>query len=85
MSVAPGARASADVVADLIRLNRNKWKYYQKGVRAMELIVSGLFHHPVRSDCLVRSTLGLSIWVKRSAIVILGLSFIGRVMVILFF
>ncbi len=27
-------------VEDLMKLNRNKWKYYQKGIRAMELILS---------------------------------------------
>lgn len=27
-------------VEDLMKLNRNKWKYYQKGLRAMELILS---------------------------------------------
>ncbi len=32
----------ADTVAELMRLNRNKWKYYQKGLRAMELILSAL-------------------------------------------
>ena len=32
----------ADVVAELMRLTRNKWKYYQKGLRAMELILSAL-------------------------------------------
>jgi len=29
-------------VAELMKLNRNKRKYYQKGQRAMELILSGL-------------------------------------------
>ncbi len=32
----------AGVVADLMRLTRNKCKYYQKGLRAMELILSAL-------------------------------------------
>lgn len=32
----------ADIVAELMRLNRNKCKYYQKGLRAMELILSAL-------------------------------------------
>jgi hypothetical protein len=32
----------ADVVAELMILARNKWKYYQKGLRAMELILSAL-------------------------------------------
>ncbi len=32
----------ADAVAELMRLARNKWKYYQKGLRAMELIMSTL-------------------------------------------
>ena len=32
----------ADAVGELMRLNRNKWKYYQKGLRAMELILSAL-------------------------------------------
>lgn len=32
----------ADTVAELMRLARNKWKYYQKGLRAMELIMSAL-------------------------------------------
>jgi hypothetical protein len=32
----------ADAVADLIKITRNKWKYYQKGLRAMELILSAL-------------------------------------------
>jgi hypothetical protein len=32
----------ADAVAELMRLARNKWKYYQKGLRAMELILSAL-------------------------------------------
>jgi len=33
---------SADLVAELMRLVRNKWKYYQKGLRAMELILCAL-------------------------------------------
>lgn len=32
----------ADAVAKLMRLARNNWKYYQKGLRAMELILSAL-------------------------------------------
>lgn len=32
----------ADAVVELMRLARNKWKYYQKGLRAMELILSAL-------------------------------------------
>jgi len=32
----------ADVVAELMKLNRNKREYYQKGLRAMELILSAL-------------------------------------------
>ena len=32
----------ADNVAELMKLNRNKRKYYQKGLRAMELILSAL-------------------------------------------
>ncbi len=32
----------AHIVAELMRLNRNKRKYYQKGQRAMELILSAL-------------------------------------------
>ena len=32
----------ADAVAELMRLARNKWKYYQKGLRAMDLILSAL-------------------------------------------
>jgi len=32
----------ADVVAELMILGRNKRKYYQKGLRAMELILSTL-------------------------------------------
>lgn len=32
----------ADAVAKLMRLVRNKWKYYQKGLRAMDLILSAL-------------------------------------------
>ena len=32
----------ADAVAELMRLTRNKWKYYQKGQRAMALILSAL-------------------------------------------
>jgi len=32
----------AHIVAELMKLNRNKRKYYQKGQRAMELILSGL-------------------------------------------
>lgn len=32
----------AHIVADLMKLNRNKQKYYQKGQRAMELILSTL-------------------------------------------
>jgi len=32
----------AEAVSKLIRLVRNKWKYYQKGMRAMELILSTL-------------------------------------------
>ena len=32
----------ADMVLDLMRLNRNKRKYYQKGLRAMKLILSAL-------------------------------------------
>lgn len=32
----------ADTVAELMRLTRNKRKYYQKGQRAMELILSAL-------------------------------------------
>lgn len=32
----------ADTVSELIGLARNKWKYYQKGRRAMELILSTL-------------------------------------------
>ena len=32
----------ADAVSELIGLARNKWKYYQKGMRAMELILSTL-------------------------------------------
>jgi len=27
-------------VAELMRLTRNKWKYYQRGLRAKELILS---------------------------------------------
>jgi len=30
----------ADAVAELIKLTRNKWKYYQRGLRAKELILS---------------------------------------------
>ena len=30
----------ADPIAELMKLNRNKSKYYQKGLRAMELIIS---------------------------------------------
>ena len=30
----------ADAVAELMRLTRNKWKYYQRGLRAKELILS---------------------------------------------
>lgn len=29
-----------DLVTELMRLHRNKWKYYQRGLRAMELILS---------------------------------------------
>lgn len=29
-----------EAVVDLMKLNRNKWKYYQKGLRAMELILA---------------------------------------------
>lgn len=29
-------------IADLMKLNRNKWKYYQKGLRAKSLILSAL-------------------------------------------
>lgn len=32
----------ADAVSELIGLARNKWKYYQNGMRAMELILSAL-------------------------------------------
>ncbi len=32
----------ADAVLELMRLNRNKWQYYQKGLRAMQLILSTL-------------------------------------------
>lgn len=32
----------ADTVTELMRLSRNKWKYYQKGLRVMELIRSTL-------------------------------------------
>ena len=32
----------ADTVAELMKFVRNKWKYYQKGLRAMELILSTL-------------------------------------------
>jgi len=32
----------ADAVAELMRLTRNKWKYYQRGLRAKELILSAL-------------------------------------------
>ncbi len=32
----------ADAVGELMRLARNKWKYYQKGLRAMALILSAL-------------------------------------------
>ena len=32
----------ADTVAELMKLSRNKWKYYQKGLRAMKLIQSAL-------------------------------------------
>ena len=32
----------ADIVAELMRLVSNKWKYYQKGLRAMELVLSTL-------------------------------------------
>ena len=32
----------ADTVSELIGLSRNKWKFYQKGLRAMELILSTL-------------------------------------------
>lgn len=32
----------ADAVAELMKLNRNKRQYYQKGLRAMELILSAL-------------------------------------------
>lgn len=32
----------AELVAELMKLNRNKFKYYQKGLRAMELILSAL-------------------------------------------
>ena len=32
----------AHIVADLMKLNRNKRKYYQKGLRVMELILSAL-------------------------------------------
>lgn len=32
----------AHIVAELMRLNRNKLKYYQKGLRAMNLILSVL-------------------------------------------
>jgi hypothetical protein len=31
---------SGHIVAELMKLNRNKRKYYQKGQRAMELILS---------------------------------------------
>jgi len=31
-----------DLVTELIRINRNKWKYYQQGLRAMKLIESML-------------------------------------------
>ncbi len=31
-----------DTVGQLMRLNRNKSKYYQKGLRAMELILAAL-------------------------------------------
>lgn len=30
----------AESVAELMKLNRNKWKYYQKGLRAMSLILA---------------------------------------------
>jgi hypothetical protein len=29
-----------ELVGELMRLNRNKWKYYQQGLRAMKLIES---------------------------------------------
>ncbi len=29
-----------ELVEKLIRLNRNKWKYYQRGLRAMRLVIS---------------------------------------------
>lgn len=32
----------ADTVTELMKLTRNKWKYYRKGLRAMELILSEL-------------------------------------------
>ncbi|GAA6623029.1 hypothetical protein NUACC26_088540 [Scytonema sp. NUACC26] len=32
--------SSEDLVTELMRLHRNKWKYYQRGLRAMELILS---------------------------------------------
>lgn len=32
----------ADIVAELMKLTRNKWKYYQKGLRARSLILSAL-------------------------------------------
>jgi hypothetical protein len=31
---------AVQIVAELMRLNRNKWKYYQQGQRAMKLILS---------------------------------------------
>ncbi len=31
-----------DTVGELMKLTRNKWKYYQKGLRAMELVMSTL-------------------------------------------
>jgi len=31
-----------DIVGKLMRLNRNKSRYYQKGLRAMELILAAL-------------------------------------------
>jgi len=43
----------ADTVAELMRLTRNKWKYYQRGLRAKELrkvCISDLLVTP--SDCL---------------------------------
>lgn len=32
----------ADIMLDLMKLNRNNCKYYQKGLRAMELILFAL-------------------------------------------